>query len=90
MIVYSYTHNTLRLIQEWAEHLNQHAIEIASIHAYDENPNTKAIHRSRRLFGFRDLCERLCISAYHGSVSQANPQSKGSSLYLGLNPVFSF
>ena len=43
MIVYSYTHNTFRLVQEWAEHLNQHTIEIASIHAYDENPNTKAI-----------------------------------------------
>lgn len=46
MIVYSYTHNTLRLIEDWAKQLNQHAIEIASIHAYDEDPNTKAISLS--------------------------------------------
>ena len=48
MIVYSYTHNTMHLIQEWAKHLNQHDIEIASIHAYDENPNAKIITLSEK------------------------------------------
>jgi hypothetical protein len=48
MIVYSYTHNTLLLIQEWAKQLNQHDTEIASIHAYDEYPNTKTITLSEK------------------------------------------
>jgi hypothetical protein len=48
MIVYSYTHNTLHLIQAWAKQMNQHTLEIASIHAYDEDPNAKTITLSEK------------------------------------------
>ena len=97
MIVYSYTHNTLRLIQEWAERLNQHEIEIASIHANDENPNTKAITLSDKpsIEDADHLVFATCVrggtvapimSAYLKQI----PNLKGQACTLVLTQYFPF
>lgn len=97
IIVYSYTHNTLRLIQEWAEHLNQHEIEIASIHANDENPNTKTIVLSEKpsIESVDHLVFATCVrggtvapimSAYLKQI----PNLKGQACTLVLTQYFPF
>ena len=97
IIVYSYTHNSLRLIQEWAEHLNQHEIEIASIHAYNEKPNTKNIVLSEKpsIESVDHLVFATCVrggtvapimSAYLKQI----PNLKGQACTLVLTQYFPF
>ena len=97
MIVFSYTHNTLRLIQEWAERLNRHEIEIALIHAYDENSNTKNIVLSEKpsIESVDHLVFATCVrggtvapimSAYLKQI----PNLKGQACTLVLTQYFPF
>lgn len=97
MIVYSYTHNTLRLIQEWAKHLNQHDIEIASIHAYDEDPNTKTITLSEKPsiedadhLVFATCVRGFALAPIMDAYLKQIPDLKGQACTLVLTQYFPF
>lgn len=97
MIVYSYTHNTLRLIQEWAKHLNQHDIEIASIHAYDEDPNTKTITLSEKPsiedadhLVFATCVRGFALAPIMDTYLKQIPNLKGQACTLVLTQYFPF
>ena len=97
MIVYSYTHNTLRLIQEWAKHLNQHDIEIASIHADDEDPNIKTIKLSEKPsiedadhLVFATCVRGFALAPIMDAYLKQIPNLKGQACTLVLTQYFPF
>ncbi len=97
MIVYSYTHNTLHLIQEWAQRLNQHDVQIASIHAVDEDPNVKAITLSEKpsVDGQDHLVFATCVRGFAlAPIMEAYlkqiPNLRGQKCTLVLTHYFPF
>lgn len=97
MIVYSYTHNTLHLIQAWAKQMNQHTLEIASIHAYDEDPNAKTITLSEKpnVEGVDHLVFATCVRGFAlAPIMEAYlkqiPDLRGQACTLVLTQYFPF